>query len=103
MQVLRIAHRTGYRILSILLPDNILATLLRLLVFLKALLAPYFFIAKTSSALMISAIATLLALFIFGFVKGKFTGSTPLKSGIQTVVIGGLTASVAFGLARLIG
>lgn len=66
-------------------------------------LAPYFFIAKTSSALMVSAIATLLALFIFGFVKGKFTGSTPLKSGIQTVVIGGLAASVAFGLARLIG
>ncbi len=66
-------------------------------------LAPYFFIARTSSALMVSAIATLLALFIFGFVKGKFTGTTPLKSVIQTVVIGGLAASVAFGLARLIG
>lgn len=66
-------------------------------------LAPYFFIAKTSQALLVSVVATLCALFIFGFVKGKFTGSTPLKSGIQTVVIGGLAASVAFGLARLIG
>lgn len=66
-------------------------------------LAPYFFIAKTSEALLVSVVATLVALFVFGFVKGKFTGATPLKSGIQTVIIGGLAASVAFGLARLIG
>jgi VIT1/CCC1 family predicted Fe2+/Mn2+ transporter len=66
-------------------------------------LGPYFFISRTSDALLVSVGLTLLALFLFGFVKGRFTGATPLKSGIQTVVIGGLAAGVAFGLARLIG
>ena len=45
----------------------------------------------------------MLALFLFGFVKGRFTGLNPLKSGIQTILVGGLAAAVAFGLARLIG
>lgn len=66
-------------------------------------LAPYIFIAQTSEALKVSVIVTILALFIFGFVKGKFTGAGPLKSAIQTALIGGIAASVAFALARLIG
>ena len=46
---------------------------------------------------------TMLALFLFGFFKGQFTGISPLRSGAQTVLVGGLAAGVAFGLARLIG
>jgi VIT1/CCC1 family predicted Fe2+/Mn2+ transporter len=44
---------------------------------------------------------TLIALFVFGYVKGKLTGIAPLRGGLQTLVIGGLASAVAFGLARL--
>ncbi len=65
-------------------------------------LSAYLFIPVASTALTVSIVVTLIALFIFGYVKGKFTGAPPLRSAIQTVVIGGLAAAAAFGLARLI-
>ena len=65
-------------------------------------LLPYVLITKASEALLVSASVTLLALFIFGMVKGRFTGAAPLKSGLQTVMVGGLAAGAAFGLAKLI-
>jgi vacuolar iron transporter family protein len=45
---------------------------------------------------------TLVALFGFGYVKGRFTGITPLRGGLQTVLIGGLAAGAAFAIARLL-
>lgn len=66
-------------------------------------LAPYIFIAQTHEALKLSVVVTILALFVFGFVKGRFTGANPLKSAIQTALIGGIAAGVAFALAKLIG
>jgi len=65
-------------------------------------LSPYILIPSISTALIYSVIVTLAALFVFGFVKGKFTGLKPLVNGLMTVVIGGLAAGVAFGIARLI-
>lgn len=65
-------------------------------------LSPYIFFSNISSALILSVIVTLIALFLFGFIKGKFTGLKPLRSGIQTIVIGGIAAGVAFLIARLI-
>jgi VIT1/CCC1 family predicted Fe2+/Mn2+ transporter len=65
-------------------------------------LLPYQFIPETTSALKVSAILTLLALLIFGYVKGRFTGTAPWKSAFQTTMIGGIAATVAFGLARLL-
>jgi VIT1/CCC1 family predicted Fe2+/Mn2+ transporter len=44
----------------------------------------------------------LLALFFFGWIKGRYTGVKPLRGGIQTVVVGGLAAAAAFFIARLI-
>ncbi len=65
-------------------------------------LAPYFFLSTISQALLVSAMATLAALTIFGYIKGQFTGTSPLKSAAQTALIGGLAASVAFAIARVI-
>ncbi|MEO6655092.1 MAG: VIT1/CCC1 transporter family protein [Pyrinomonadaceae bacterium] len=45
---------------------------------------------------------TVIALFIFGYVKGQFTGTRPLKSALQTCLIGSVAAAVAFFVARLI-
>ncbi len=65
-------------------------------------LLPYIIIPHPASALKLSVILTLIALMIFGYVKGKFTGTTPWKSAFQTTMIGGVAAAVAFGLARLL-
>ncbi|MEW6288020.1 MAG: VIT1/CCC1 transporter family protein [Chloroflexota bacterium] len=66
-------------------------------------LSPYMLLPNLTDALRVSVGVTLLALFLFGFFKGKFTGIHPLRSGVQTVLVGGLAAAVAFALARLIG
>jgi vacuolar iron transporter family protein len=65
-------------------------------------LAPYFIFATATRALTISVAFTLLALFVFGYVKGHFTGARPLSSALQTTLVGGLAAAAAFGIARLI-
>jgi VIT1/CCC1 family predicted Fe2+/Mn2+ transporter len=64
-------------------------------------LTPYILIPNAASALKISVIATILALAAFGAVKGHFTGTPMLKSGLRTAIIGGLAAGAAFGLAKL--
>jgi VIT1/CCC1 family predicted Fe2+/Mn2+ transporter len=65
-------------------------------------LAPYMLIPKAGTALVFSVVFTLAALLIFGYVKGRFTGARPIRSAIQTALIGGLAAAVAFGLAKAI-
>lgn len=65
-------------------------------------LAPYFFAHSTDRALLYSCFSTGAALFIFGYVKGKFTVAKPIKSAFQTLGIGGLAAFAAFSIAKLI-
>ena len=66
-------------------------------------LAPYFFSHTTTEALFYSVGFTLSALLVFGFVKGRFTGTRPVRSALQTALIGSLAAGAAFAIARLIG
>ena len=65
-------------------------------------LVPYMIVPHAKSALWFSAGVTLLALLVFGFVKGRFTGVSPVKSAMQTAIIGGLAASAAFLIASAI-
>jgi VIT1/CCC1 family predicted Fe2+/Mn2+ transporter len=65
-------------------------------------LVPYMTMSSTTTALGVSAVVTLMALAVFGFVKGRFTGLAPVRSAGQTVLIGGLAATVAFFIARLL-
>jgi VIT1/CCC1 family predicted Fe2+/Mn2+ transporter len=64
-------------------------------------LTPYMLEHDTHRALPLSVGFTLAALLVFGIVKGRFTGVHPVRSGFQTVLVGGLAAAAAFGLARL--
>ncbi|MBS1814834.1 MAG: VIT1/CCC1 transporter family protein [Acidobacteria bacterium] len=64
-------------------------------------LVPYMLASSIQSALTASVVGTLVALLIFGYAKGKATGVYPLRSSIQTVLIGGLAGAAAFGLARI--
>jgi VIT1/CCC1 family predicted Fe2+/Mn2+ transporter len=66
-------------------------------------LAPYFFFHSVHSALIGSVIVTLLALLIFGYIKGRFTTARPFRSAWQTVIVGGLAATAAFVIAKAIG
>ena len=66
-------------------------------------LAPYFFAHEAQEALWSSIAVTLLALFVFGWAKGRFTGASPLRSALQTTLVGGLAAAAAFTLASWIG
>lgn len=65
-------------------------------------LSAYLTIADAHSALKVSITVTLVALLVFGSIKGRFTGAPMLRSGLQTALIGGLAAAAAFGIARLI-
>jgi VIT1/CCC1 family predicted Fe2+/Mn2+ transporter len=65
-------------------------------------LAPYIFTHSASNALFISVGLTLFALFAFGYVKGRFTGTRPLRSALQTTLIGSVAAGAAFAIARAI-
>lgn len=65
-------------------------------------LMPYILFSDITVALYVSVVVTLIALFVFGFIKGHFTGVSSLRSGAQTVLIGGLAAAAAFIIARAI-
>ncbi len=65
-------------------------------------LAPYFFLEDTLEGLKISAIITLIALFVFGYFKAKMTGISPVLGGLKVMLIGAIAAGAAFGIAKLI-
>ncbi len=62
-------------------------------------LAPYFLLPTVKEGLAGSIVVTLLALFVFGYIKGKFTTPRPFRSAWQTVIVGGLAAGAAFLIA----
>ncbi|MGH2394647.1 MAG: VIT1/CCC1 transporter family protein, partial [Candidatus Limnocylindria bacterium] len=63
---------------------------------------PYMLIPRAITALTVSSAVTIVALLAFGYVKGRFTGAPPLRSALQTALIGGLAAGVAFLIAQAI-
>jgi VIT1/CCC1 family predicted Fe2+/Mn2+ transporter len=65
-------------------------------------LSPYILLSNAQTALWLSVAVTLAALLIFGYIKGRFTGTKPLRSALQTMLIGGLAAATAFGIAKAI-
>ena len=66
-------------------------------------LAPYMLVSDITAALWWSIAVTLLALFVFGTIKGIFTGLSPFRGGVQTAIIGGLAAAAAFAIAWAVG
>ncbi len=63
-------------------------------------LSPYMALASIPQAFLASAAFTLLALLIFGYVKGRLTVKTPFRAALQTAIVGGLAASAAFVIAK---
>jgi VIT1/CCC1 family predicted Fe2+/Mn2+ transporter len=65
-------------------------------------LSAYLVIADARRALWVSIAITVVALAVFGGIKGRFTGVSVLRSGFQTTLIGGVAAAAAFLIARSI-
>ena len=65
-------------------------------------LLPYMLVQDNLTALKLSVVITLLALAVFGALKGKMVGTGWLRSALQTVIIGGAAAAAAYALARLL-
>ena len=65
-------------------------------------LLPYMLVQDSVEALKLSVIITLLALAIFGALKGKLVGTGWLRSALQTITIGGAAAAAAYTLARVL-
>jgi VIT1/CCC1 family predicted Fe2+/Mn2+ transporter len=65
-------------------------------------LAPYFIFRSMGAALRGSIFITLIALLVFGYVKGRYTVKRPLRSAWQTALVGSLAAAAAFAIAKFI-
>jgi VIT1/CCC1 family predicted Fe2+/Mn2+ transporter len=66
-------------------------------------LAPYMLTSSISEAFVYSVGFTVVALLMFGGIKGHFTGINRAKSAGQTLLVGGLAAAVAYALAHSFG
>ena len=65
-------------------------------------LLPYMLVSDNMLALQLSIVITLIALAVFGALKGRIVGTGWLRSATQTVLIGGTAAAVAYLLARVL-
>ncbi|OFY85058.1 MAG: iron transporter [Bacteroidetes bacterium RIFCSPLOWO2_12_FULL_35_15] len=66
-------------------------------------LLPYFFTDTPSAGLQISAVITLICLFVFGYFKSKATGQPLFTGALKVMAIGAAAAAAAFMVAKLIG
>lgn len=65
-------------------------------------LSPYMLVKDAQQALLVSVGITLVALFVFGFLKAKAIGQPTWMGAIKTTIIGALAAGAAFGMAKLL-
>ena len=65
-------------------------------------LSPYILISRAHIALLVSIVVTLLSLLVFGYIKGRFTTPRPIKSALETALVGSLAAGAAFLIAKAI-
>lgn len=64
-------------------------------------IAPYFFNTDAFEALKVSAVITVICMFLFGYLKGKFTGQNPWIAALRITILGVLAAVMAYYVARI--
>jgi vacuolar iron transporter family protein len=62
---------------------------------------PYFFF-RLNVALAVSLTCTLLALFSVGIAKGRITRLSLLRSGVQVMIVGSISAGIGFAIGHLV-
>jgi VIT1/CCC1 family predicted Fe2+/Mn2+ transporter len=64
-------------------------------------LSGYFFTETPYQGLIVSAILTVICLFLFGYFKSKVTGQPKIKGALKVTLIGITAAAAAFLVAKL--
>jgi VIT1/CCC1 family predicted Fe2+/Mn2+ transporter len=64
-------------------------------------LTAYFFTQTPYQGLLVSALLTVICLFLFGYFKSKVTGQPPLSGALKVTLIGITAAAAAFLVAKL--
>lgn len=62
---------------------------------------PYFFLSDPHSAIMVAILFSVVFLFLAGAAKTRLTKVKPLRSGLETMILGILASSVGYGLGWL--
>jgi len=62
---------------------------------------PYFFLSDPHSAIMVAILFSVVFLFLAGAAKTRLTKVKPLRSGLETTILGILASSVGYGLGWL--
>ena len=65
-------------------------------------LLPCMFMSSLREAFAVSIGVTLATLLVFGGIKGKLTGVSPVRAALQTMVVGGVAAAIAFAVAQMV-
>jgi VIT1/CCC1 family predicted Fe2+/Mn2+ transporter len=65
-------------------------------------LIPYIFFNDVMTGLKISVLITVIAMFIFGYMKGAIHGNNPWGSALRMMITGALAAGCAFSIAGII-
>jgi VIT1/CCC1 family predicted Fe2+/Mn2+ transporter len=65
-------------------------------------LLPYMLMSSIHQAFLVSVAVTLATLLVFGGIKGKLTGVSPLRAAFQTMFVGGVAAGIAFAVAQIV-
>lgn len=82
--------------------SNALATFLAFVVAGLMPLLPYFFLSPNANRFLWAISFTALALFIVGALRSLATGKHPLYTGIETLIVGGIAAGIAYGAGVII-
>ena len=64
---------------------------------------PYFFLGDPHSAIWVAILFSVVFLFLAGAAKTRLTKVKPLRSGLETMILGILASSVGYGLGWLAG
>ena len=62
-----------------------------------------FLFLYVGTAVWATLVISTLVLFIAGLVKGKYTGVSPLKSGVELAIVGMVAAIAGYGIGALLG
>ena len=57
---------------------------------------------RAAESFLASSVLTGITFFVIGVIRGRIVGRRPLASGVETLLIGGTAALVAFGVGRLL-
>jgi vacuolar iron transporter family protein len=61
------------------------------------------FTISTEHAFLYSVVFTGISFFLIGIVRGKIVNKSLLRTGINTLAVGGIAASVAYVIGYLLG